>query len=706
MAFISFPLEDHICRLNPEIDAPEYIQENPIMRTRSIFGVSNDRDTVNVLNDWPESPIGDLDPTQWAALKQILTKKLAIIQGPPGTGKTFVSVLALRLLIENMRSNDSPMLVATQTNHALDQLLTHISQYENRFIRLGGRSNNKKIKEHTLYEIRKSRAVPAVAGGLLVPALNHLRRLSSELAWLLAEFNHEGEGTVLPASFFAKWGALSEEQYGLLEASASAWVQPGETDLVEPMMFWLDHQVVQFEVEYSQARFRFEEDEIDLQYEQLRELEAEQGLLDEEHDILKGQHLFIKEAFCGKEFENFDEAQIQEFLQYPDLWDVPKMFRGSVYNALRRIAKRNLLDDIRALMHQYEGNARNIQLGKWESDELRLREAKVIGLTTTGLSKYRGLISSLSPKVVLIEEAAEVIEAPIAAACFQSLEHMILVGDHKQLKGTCAVKDLAGEPFNLDVSMFERLVGNGIGFSILGRQRRMAPEISRLLEPIYGALEDHPSIHQLPKVLGMGDIRSFFFVHRWLETDDSLSSKLNEREAKMIVGFFVYLVMNGVDVARITILTFYNGQRKRILKLLRQHPYLEGLYVNVATVDSFQGEENDIVLLSLVRSGTKPNIGFLSVENRICVALSRAKLGFFIFGNAEFVSNASPLWRRVVQIMCSAEHPYGRRVGNHLPLTCQQHGRKTWIKGTLLFHPFFSLICYLDLFINLACRSR
>lgn len=716
IAAISFPLENHICRLDPEIDAPEYVMENPIMRTQSILDMPDEQNTVDVLNRWPELPIGDLDPTQWAALKQILTKKLAIVQGPPGTGKTFVSVLALRLLIANMRSNDPPILIAAQTNHALDQLLTHISQYEERFIRLGGRSNNQKIKEHTLYEVRKSRAMPGIAGGILVPALNHCRSLSSELASRLAEFNHEAEGTVLPASFFVKWGVLSEEQYRSLEAGSKDWVQPGETEDVEPMMFWLGRQKVPFEVEYKQTKFHLEEDDIDLQYEQLKELEAEKGLLDEDHDTLKGKRLFIKEAFCGKEVGNVSEAQIQKFLKYPDLWDVPTMSRGFIYNALRRIAKKKVIDDIRILMQRYEENAQNIQIGKWESNELYLREAKVIGLTTTGLSKYRGLLSSLNPKVILIEEAAEVIEAPIAAACFESLEHLILVGDHKQLKGTCAVKDLMGEPFNLDVSMFERLVRNGIGFSILGRQRRMAPEISRLLDPIYGALEDHRSVLQLPNVPGMGDMRSFFFDHRWPEKEDSLSSKLNDREAKMLVGFFVYLVMNGVDVAKITVLTFYNGQRKKILKLLRQNPYLEDQYVNVVTVDSYQGEENDIVLLSIVRSGNiEGNIGFMSVENRICVAISRAKLGFFIFGNAEYLSNASRLWRKIVSIMGTADHLHDRRLGNHLALTCQQHGRKTIIRGkfsrsplsTILF-PHFVNYTYIYIYIEayLLCLNH
>ena len=54
--------------------------------------------------------------------------------------------------------------------------------------------------------------------------------------------------------------------------------------------------------------------------------------------------------------------------------------------------------------------------------------------------------------------------------------------------------------------------------------------------------------------------------------------------------------------------------------------------VKIMVVDNFQGEENDIILLSLVRSNREAKIGFLRTENRVCVALSRAKMGFYIIG--------------------------------------------------------------------------
>lgn len=69
--------------------------------------------------------------------------------------------------------------------------------------------------------------------------------------------------------------------------------------------------------------------------------------------------------------------------------------------------------------------------------------------------------------------------------------------------------------------------------------------------------------------------------------------------------------------------------------------------VHITVVDEYQGEENEIIILSLVRSNVEANIGFLQTENRVCVALSRAKKGFFMIGNMDVLSKYSRLWQKV-----------------------------------------------------------
>ena len=90
--------------------------------------------------------------------------------------------------------------------------------------------------------------------------------------------------------------------------------------------------------------------------------------------------------------------------------------------------------------------------------------------------------------------------------------------------------------------------------------------------------------------------------------------------------------------------------------------------VRVTSVDNFQGEENDIIILSLVRRNEGKAIGFLKVDNRVCVALSGAKKGLFIIGNFELLSSESELWRKILSTARS-----NAIVGGGLPVVCPNH---------------------------------
>lgn len=75
-------------------------------------------------------------------------------------------------------------------------------------------------------------------------------------------------------------------------------------------------------------------------------------------------------------------------------------------------------------------------------------------------------------------------------------------------------------------------------------------------------------------------------------------------------------------------LTTYTGQMFLLKSIFRNTPNCKD--VRITVVDNFQGEENDVILLSLVRSNADSKIGFLNIENRICVAVSRAKYNSLI----------------------------------------------------------------------------
>ena len=119
-----------------------------------------------------------------------------------------------------------------------------------------------------------------------------------------------------------------------------------------------------------------------------------------------------------------------------------------------------------------------------------LRGAAVVGLTTTGAAKYQSLVRQLGARVLLMEEAAEVLEAHVIASLAPSTQQLLLIGDHQQLRPSAACYEL-GLKFGLTVSLFERAFLSRAPLVKLRTQRRMRPTISRLIKPLYPELRDH-----------------------------------------------------------------------------------------------------------------------------------------------------------------------------------------------------------------------
>ncbi|MCJ1468415.1 hypothetical protein MMC07_007043 [Pseudocyphellaria aurata] len=676
MSVETFPLSEHLALIDQDIQPPPYLVEQPF-KDLSILYPPNPQDFVNVdlINDWPRDSPPVLDASQFEALRRILTKQLAIVQGPPGTGKTHVSVVALELLLRNMTPGDPPIILAAHTNHAVDQLLRHVSNFEPNFIRLGGMTtDHENIRPRTLFEVKASMKSAEPASVPKPPSQARRRMQSDAMRKLLQPLSEVNEP--LSSELFKQYGIISHAQFTSLEKGAAEWVRIDEPGQIQgDMAMWLGKDLIKAGTRTLPEDFGIDIEEVDLEFEQLKEMEAESKLEDDSMDALKGESIGLKEPFTGRKTRGVTDEAVNAALEKENLWDINQTLRGPVYRCWQQQLKDAMRKSLRELAKSYEETVEESKIGRWEGDATVLQNARIIGMTTTGLSKYRALIQSLRPRIVLIEEAAETLEAYVTAACFPSLQHLVLVGDHQQLRGHCTVQDLEGDPWYLDWSMFERLVKNDIGFSKMVTQRRMIPEIRRALKPIYEELEDHESVLNRAPIAGMGGVNTYFFTHDWPESTDSHMSKINQEEATMIVGFFDYLMHNGMRSENITVLTFYNGQRKLILRALRNHPNLQGCIFKVVTVDSYQGEENDIVILSLVRNNDRNNIGFLSIENRVCVALSRAQRGFYVFGNTVLLSHMSSLWWDVVAVM--SEDP--NRVGPTLPVTCTNHGETVHI---------------------------
>ncbi|KAJ6587167.1 hypothetical protein DFH09DRAFT_248112 [Mycena vulgaris] len=379
------------------------------------------------------------------------------------------------------------------------------------------------------------------------------------------------------------------------------------------------------------------------------------------------------------------------------------------------------LDDFQSLRSKHESILKKHQESKDEIRRQLLSDIDIVGCTTTGAAKLTSLLKSLSPRVMLVEEAGQVLEAHVLGSLVPSVEHLILIGDPLQLRPTLNNYSLSMDNkrgrqlFKFDMSLMERLATNGLGMSQINVQRRMRPTISTLIRnTLYPALQDHELVKTYPDVRGFSK-NVFFFSHNHRENDGSeeSASKYNTFEVNMIKDLVLYLLRQGCysEEGDIVVLCAYLGQLARVRDALgnevaviidgrdkenlaeQEEEVIEDLdgpqvthvqvtkRVRLRTVDNYQGEEAKIVILSTVRNaGSKddeldpthahgrPTIGFLASENRANVALSRAKEGLFILGNAAQLASRSKMWRDVIEELENMDC-----LGSAFPVSCHRH---------------------------------
>lgn len=341
-----------------------------------------------------------------------------------------------------------------------------------------------------------------------------------------------------------------------------------------------------------------------------------------------------------------------------------------------------------------------------------LQGAQVVGVTASGLAGKRKWFEKINARVVVFEEAGSMPESHALTSIIPSIEHCILIGDHLQLRPKAnrwefETLNLADAQFGYDVSLLERLANSGIPLVTLTTQYRMYPDISRISRGIlYPMVKDAAQVHQHPPVAGMRE-RVFWFDHQAPETEDDsnpdvtavFKPKINRFEVEMVAGLVKHLLsQDDVEPDDIAVITPYAAQASVLQQRLSELGAVEALFeqeerhdillgdgvdqpqllpkrsigaLRVASVDSFQGEEENIVILSLVRSSNGNEIGFLKSENRANVALTRARNGMYIFGNCKTLQ-ASPYWSKVISMLQETDS-----VGRSLDMECPRHPHRS-----------------------------
>ncbi|NXL91409.1 ZNFX1 protein, partial [Alectura lathami] len=686
------------------------------------------RQSVRVLdpNQWPSMETLGLDESQMQALSLALTKELAIIQGPPGTGKTYVGLKIVQALLTNKRAwqsavQNSPILVVCYTNHALDQFLEGIYTFQQHgMVRVGGRSSSEILKQFTLRELRKKfefrhnlpthlrRAYVNVCVDEMKQAEEELHKGAKHLECTTYGVLHERhlEACIAPQhwdslmngldddefyysasqhSMILEWLGLGVTVFGQSAAKNTGAENPGgqqereeEQEGEEELLEILEEadliqadRVIEDEEMAKPQRVKEEDHAAVHELASLllaMKLENEEGTAQPQQktvqwEIAASQRKKMKQKM-KVELHKLSAMSESEAKAIQDLWQLDLSSRWRLYRLWLQTYQRSIRRKILQHEKQYQAAAERLAELRLQEDLCILKEANVVGMTTTGAAKYRQVLQKVEPRIVIVEEAAEVLEAHTITTLSKACQHLILIGDHQQLQPSANVYDLA-KNFNLEMSLFERLVKVDFPFVRLKYQHRMRPEIAQLLSPhIYQELENHPSVLKYENVKGV--LSNLFFVeHDFPEQDiQEGKSHQNIHEARFVVELCKYFLCQDYLPSQITILTTYTGQLFCLRKLMPAKTFAG---VKVYVVDKYQGEENDIILLSLVRSNEEERTGFLQIPNRICVALSRAKKGLYCIGNMRMLGKV-PLWSKIIHTLREKGN-----IGRSLMLCCQNH---------------------------------
>lgn len=315
------------------------------------------------------------------------------------------------------------------------------------------------------------------------------------------------------------------------------------------------------------------------------------------------------------------------------------------------------------------------------------RSASVVAGTCVGIGKHALGIVDHAYDWVIVDEAARASPMELVVA-MQSGRRVLLVGDHLQLPPIypVAVEEKTSQVLGISRSEFRRLnnfkrafssdYGKQVGRTLL-LQYRMAESINRLISTCFydGALKvartpPGDEYQKLPDYLQKQVVwidtadqgRQAF--HK--EADTHEGALVNEAEANAVVAvvrdiakspeFLQALRSQGpADEVAIGIIAMYASQRDLIRRKLDQSDWaseIRGLYT-VGTVDSYQGKENRIVIVSIVRNDTSRTVGFLVDPERINVGLSRAKDRLVIVSSSSMWSArpGTPLSRVLAEIM-------------------------------------------------------
>ncbi|KIW94604.1 uncharacterized protein Z519_04580 [Cladophialophora bantiana CBS 173.52] len=295
--------------------------------------------------------------------------------------------------------------------------------------------------------------------------------------------------------------------------------------------------------------------------------------------------------------------------------------------------------------------------GRDQANHLLVNEARIIAMTSTHAAMRRSEIVELGfhYDTLIMEEAAQITEIETFIPCVMQepdpktgelpLKRIILIGDH--LQNSPIIQNLALRQYaNFEQSLFLRLVRLGVPTIHLDQQGRCRPSIANLFKWRYNHLGNLPHLVSQPEFSRAN--AGFRYEYQFIDVPDYQGAGEREPtphfiqnlgEAEYAVALYQYMRLLGYPSRSISILATYSGQRALIRDVLEHRCKNNPLFSmprTVTTVDKYQGEQNDYVIVSMTRTRS---VGYLRDIRRLTVALSRARFGLYIIGRKELFAS-------------------------------------------------------------------
>ena len=330
-----------------------------------------------------------------------------------------------------------------------------------------------------------------------------------------------------------------------------------------------------------------------------------------------------------------NEQRFEAQPHYPQLWSIRKAIR-ELYSRSRKGAER---ESVRQKINSLKDRATELEI---RINESLFAEARVIACTLVGSANR--LLMGQKYGTLFIDEAAQALE-PACWIPIRKADRVILAGDHCQLPPT--VKCLEALRAGLGDTLMQSIVRNKPGVvSLLKLQYRMNDEIMRFSSDWFygGMLQSAPEVKYR-------SILDFDTPIEWVNTEGMDCNeefvgenygRINKPEAELSVnqlkGYITRIGRTRFLEERIDVglISPYKAQVQYLRQLLKRDAFFKPFrpLITVNTVDGFQGQERDVILISLVRANEEGQIGFLNDLRRMNVAITRARMKLIILGDA------------------------------------------------------------------------